>query len=401
MATLASTYNTRRFPTRELTWDAPAHAHEPEAAERAAAQETPRAISGPRFRLPSINIRPILFAPLNALHGTLQWSLLASIGVSLALFGLQFPHSPEWDRMWLFVQFREFADPILASLAACTKSQWPDPTSTSYLPLGLAVAGWLVRRASRAVFLPVLNVLHDPEPAEKKTRRSAIFVEDDAGNFAIDSEQSRELLLRRYREIDGALRATKRKRCAFLSIDIAGSTRMKESEEELTVSITFRAYMNMLEEIFLQHNAWKQAWTPDGVMVCFPQLDMAVDAARTVLHRLRIFNRTENLLKTRISVRCGVNEGRIPIFEDTKLEKIAHQVIDLTGHMQKHANSNTLWLSDDVYKQLKEKSGFLPTGNEVDGHHAFQWSPSLALPDQPAPALGPREKQGNSDPTWF
>jgi class 3 adenylate cyclase len=401
MATLASTYHTRRYPVRELTWDAPEHAHEREAAEPLA----PPAVSAPRrarsFRLPSINLRPFLFATASGLHRSIQWSLLTTIGICLALFGLQFSHSPQWDRLWVVMQLREFADPLLASLAALTRSTWPDPDSISYLPLGLAVGGWLVKRASRAVLFPVVNALRPPEPEGKKVRRSAVFVEDDAGNFAIDSEESRESLLRRYRAIDGALKTTKRKRCAFLSIDVAGSTRMKESEEELPVSITFRAYMNMLEEVFLQHNAWKEAWTPDGVMVCFPQLDMAVAAAQTVLHRLRTFNRTENLLKTRISVRCGVNEGRVPIFEDTKLEKVAHQVLDLTGHLQKHANPNTLWLSDEVWKQLKNRSGFMPTDKNVDGYKVFQWSPSLALPDQPAPTPGPREKQGNSDPTWF
>jgi class 3 adenylate cyclase len=248
---------------------------------------------------------------------------------------------------------------------------------------------------------PLVNALRPPAPEGKKVRRSAVFVEDDAGNFAIDSEESRESLLRRYRAIDSALKTTKRKRCAFLSIDVAGSTHMKEDEEDLPVSITFRAYMNMLEQIFLQHNAWIEAWTPDGVMVCFPQVEMAVAAAQTVLHRLRTFNRTENLLKTRISVRCGVNEGRVPIFEDTKLEKVAHQVLDLTGHLQKHANPNTLWLSDEVWKQLKDKSGFMPTDRNVDGYKVFQWSPSLALPEQPSPAVAKKEKQGNSDPTWY
>ena len=401
MATLASTYHTRRYPVRELAWDAPEQPHEREAAETL----TTPVRSAPRparsFRLPSIDLRPLLFATASGLHRSIQWSLLTAIGVSLALFGLQFSHSPQWDRLWMVLQLREFADPLLASLAALTRSRWPDPDSINYLPLGLAVGAWLIKRASRAVLLPVVNALRLPEPEGKKSRRSAIFVEDEAGNFAVDSEESRESLLRRYRAIDGALKSTKRVRCAFLSIDVAGSTHMKEDEEDLPVSITFRAYMNMLEEVFQQHNAWKEAWTPDGVMVCFQRLDQAVAAAQTVLHRLRVFNRTENLLKTRVSVRCGVNEGRVPIFEDTKLEKVAHQVLDLTGHMQKNANPNTLWLSDEVWKQLKERSGFLPTDRNVDGYKVFQWSPSLALPHQPAPATGPREKRGNSDPTWY
>jgi len=403
MATLASTYHTRRYPVRELTWDAPEHAHEPEVAEPLAPPAVSASSPARSFRLPAVNLRPLLFATVNGLHRSIQWSLLTAMGVSLAMFGLQFPHSPQWDRLWLVLQLREFVDPVLAGLAAWTRSTWPNPDSLSYLPLGLVIGGWLVKRASRAVLLPLVTALRASEAEGKKFRRSAVFVEDDAGNFAVDSEESRESLLRRYRAIDGALKTTKRIRCAFLSIDVAGSTRMKESEEDLPVTITFRAYMNMLEEIFLQHDAWKEAWTPDGVMVCFQQLDQAVAAAQSVLHRLRKFNRTENLLKTRISVRCGVNEGRVPIFEDTKLEKLAHQVLDLTGHLQKHANPNTLWLSDEAWKQLKDRSGFMPTDQNVDGYKIFQWSPSLALPEEPSsgPAVGKKEKQGNSDPTWY
>ncbi|MBZ5514048.1 MAG: hypothetical protein LAN62_04240 [Acidobacteriia bacterium] len=398
MATLATTYNARRFPAGQLIWDSPAEVHELEAPERPVAPVKPRAAHRSEFRFPTIKLRPILFAPVNALHRTLQCSLLAAIGLSLGLFGLQFPHSAEWDRAWLIVQLREFADPLLASLAAWARVQWPSPASVSYLPLGLALAVWFARRCSRAIFLPILAVLREPEPAEEEPRRST-FVEE-LQPLAVDSEQSRECLLKRYREIDGALRAVKRQRCAFLSIDVAGSTEMKQREEELKVGITFRAYMNMLEEIFLEHNAWKQAWTPDGVMVCFHQLDSAVAAAQTVLVRLRTFNRTENLLKTRISVRCGVNAGRVPIFDDSKLEKIAHRVIDITGHMQKCAQTDTLWLSTEVYKQLKDKSGFTSAGKQVDGYKVYQWSPRLTLSEQTSSALGRQEKLGNSDPTW-
>jgi class 3 adenylate cyclase len=403
MATLASTYETRHHPARGLAWGALEQAHEPEVAEPLAAQAQAASARVParRFRFPSLNLRPLLFATVNGLHRSIQWSLLGTIGVCLALFGLQFSPSPQWDRLWLVVQLRAFADPLLASLATLVRTRWPEPDSISYFPLGLAVGGWLVKRASCAALLPIVTALRPTEPEGKKLRRSGVFVEDEAGNLAVDSEESRESLLRRYRAIDSALKTTKRKRCAFLSIDVAGSTRMKENEEELPVSITFRAYMNMLEEVFHEHNAWKEAWTPDGVMVCFPQLEMAVRAAQTVLQRLRTFNRSENLLKTRISVRCGVNEGRVPIFEDSKLEKLAHQVIDLTGHMQKYANPNTLWLSDEVWRQLKDRSGFMPTDRKVDGYKVFQWSPSLALPDRPVPTPGPREKQGNSDPTWY
>jgi class 3 adenylate cyclase len=342
-----------------------------------------------------------LFSLVNVSHFLLAWGLRGGIALFLVLFGLQLPHPERWDGTWLTLQLRTWGDPIVAGVAAWTGFQWPSSPSMSFLPLGLALAVWFVKVAADAGSLRIQTFLRPPVSSTLKAQDPATLPAEGGVPEAVDSEHAREDLLRRYREIEGALRAAKRKRCAFLSIDVAGSTVMKESEQAMAVDVTFQAYMNMLEDVFARYGAWKQTWTPDGVMVCFLQVDVAVAAAQSVLRRLRKFNRSENLLKTRISVRCGLNEGEVPIFEDSKLEKIAHQVLDVTGHMQKHANPDTLWLSAEVFKRLDDKSGFRPASKEVDGHQVYEWSARLAAP-QPAPAfpaLQPRP--GNSDPTWY
>lgn len=47
--------------------------------------------------------------------------------------------------------------------------------------------------------------------------------------------------------------------------------------------------------------------------------------APSVLRYLRTFNRTGKLLKTRISVGCGLNEGEARIFEDSKAALECHR----------------------------------------------------------------------------
>jgi hypothetical protein len=41
-------------------------------------------------------------------------------------------------------------------------------------------------------------------------------------------------------------------------------------------------------------------------------------------------------------VRCGLDVGELSIFEDTKLEKLNHALLDSTNQMQKSAGLDTL-----------------------------------------------------------
>ncbi len=401
MATLAPTINTRPYPSRAATWNVATPVREAKAAEKASREESRVKAPARPVRLPSIDYRPVLFRYLNFLHYSLCWGFRGAIGLFLVLFGMQLPHPPAWDEAWLTLQLQGLGDPFVASVAAWTGLQWPNPDSTSFLPLGLALATWSLKLALTAGFMPVLAALRPRVDPTTQPVEPEIFLDEQAMATAVDSEHARESLLKRYREIEGALKAAKRKRCAFLSIDVAGSTLMKENEQEMAVSVTFQAYMDMLEDIFERYGAWKQVWTPDGVMVCFLQLDVAAAAAQSVLRRLRKFNRTENMLKTRISVRCGLNEGEVPIYEDSKLEKVAHPVLDLTGHMQKYANADTVWVSKEVFKRLDDKSGFKPIGKKVDGHEVYEWSARLAAP-QPFPAVSALQpRPGDAESTWY
>jgi class 3 adenylate cyclase len=279
------------------------------------------------------------------------------------------------------------------------KSQWPTFSLGGFLPLAIAAAASTLRLGVGAALIPVMGGLRKrvAELEGNQARRAAVQGE---GAARVDSEQDRGALLKRYREIESALRDTERKRCTFLSIDVVGSTKMKEHEAELPVTITFQAYMKMLEGIFEKHSAWKQSWTPDGVMVCFLDTESAVAAGQEVLRQLRVFNRTENLLRSRISVRCGLNEGAVPIFEDSKLEKIVHRVIDIAGHMQKYARPDTLWMSGEVRERLMSTAGLMPTGKQVDGLHAYEWSPSLAMPESAPAYTAVAASAASTEATW-
>ena len=378
----STTWATARFhPVRVLLERVDAHVWKPKEAEAIPAKVRPHRSTAPSFHLPRINVRPLFYYPLAVIHRAVNWSFLAAIGIFLILFALQFSHPAAWERTWIISHLHEWGDPIIATIAAWASLSWPT-TSVSYLPIGLAVAGWIAKSTIHGILFPLLCALRSNTPSPERVMRSVARTSGPGGDATAHSERARGMLIRRFREAERGLKSSKRKRCAFLSIDVAGSTQMKEGERELAITVTFQAYMEMLEEIFDQHSAWKQAWTPDGVMVCFLDLDLAIAAAQSVLRRLRKFNRSDNLLRTPIKVRCGLNEGEVALFEDTNLEKFTHRTIDIAGHMQKHASPNTLFMSAEVLERLPDRSGFRNLGMEVDGHDVYEWSPRLSSADE-------------------
>ena len=402
MATFAPFYDTIRFYASALYWETEEEVSQREAGEQAEVSASLPQTRAEQVRLPSVSLRPILYFPLKALHRILNLACLAATGLFLLLFILEYPHPSKWDGLWLTAQLHALGDPIVVRVIVWAGDLWSGAISVAgYFPLALAVVGWLSRKGANAFFTPVLKALRKrPRPARQQQELAFPTAEEEEEIACVKSERARKRLLKRYQEIADALKGAGRKRCAFLSVDVAGSTQMKESEQEMAVTVTFQAYMQMLEGIFSRYGAWKQSWTPDGVMVCFLDADMAVAAGQAVLRQLRKFNLTQNLLRSRIAVRCGVNAGEVPIFEDSKLEKIAHRVIDVTGHMQKHASPNTLWVSAQVANHLADKAGFRPVEKEVDGHRVHEWSPRVSLIEQPKPVAVPHAKAGNADPTW-
>lgn len=303
------------------------------------------------------------------------WALTIIIGGFIVLFGLQFAHAPKLDTWIVVVQLHRSGDPVLTEIGSWAGVIWPPPPlNWGFLPLVVALLTWLLKVMVEAGFQRLLDTLGASLEGKTGEKKEDTLISQLHGRPA-DSKRSREDLLKRYRELESALKSSSRKRCAFLSIDVVGSTKMKQGETDTAIAATFQAYEELLNRVFAEHGAWKVAWTPDGVMVCFLQLDLAVAAGQAVLKGLKEFNATENKLRTSFRVRCGLNEGEVAIYEDSKLEKVADHVIDVAGHMQKEAAQNTLWLGKDIYDTLGDKSGFTATNSVVDDLNVYEWNP--------------------------
>ncbi len=310
------------------------------------------------------------FAAIRFLVGAI--GLLAALAY-IGLFVLSLVHAPHIASNRYVERIAHLLAPSIVALSRQFGWRWPG-THPNWAPLILSAAVAIARSlidgalfrldgAIRRLWKPAA-----PKNAAGEARAQSRYT------LSAQSETDRTLLLKRYREIEEALKSTARKTCTFVSIDVVGSTEMKRGERETAIAATFQAYEEMVRTIFAQYRVWKDTWTPDGVMACFLDCDLAVSAAQQVLLALPKFNESENQLRTPIRVRCGLNQGEVVVFEDSALEKVADHVIDVAGHMQKHAQPDGLQISDAVYAKLAKPDGFVATDRNVDGYATYEWS---------------------------
>jgi class 3 adenylate cyclase len=151
------------------------------------------------------------------------------------------------------------------------------------------------------------------------------------------NKTDREELLKLFAETKKKLDSMGRD-LAFLSIDVCGSTEMKLGEEKAVIEHDFREYKHFVESKLKAHGSLKSAWTPDGVMSCFATVDAAVQqAAREIIDGLAAFNKNVKTMKKDFIVRCGINAGYVYFDDSLPMEEMSDRVIDVAGHMQKHA----------------------------------------------------------------
>lgn len=160
---------------------------------------------------------------------------------------------------------------------------------------------------------------------------------------------------------------------AFLSIDVVGSTEMKIGEDKSLVEYDFREFKKFVESKMNAQGALKSAWTPDGVMICFPSIDAAVRTAQEVISGLNAFNKNVKTMKKDFHVRCGINAGHVYFDATTPMEEMSDRVIDVAGHMQKHALPGTIAIAKPAIEPMQNREGFKPTGKVVDGYDVYHW----------------------------
>ena len=241
---------------------------------------------------------------------------------------------------------------------------------SDFLPLVLGVAVYVVQLVVCSGLERMEGLLTKAIEPKRSAVQEAIKLPQQ--RLITPASASRMSLLREYAVAKRMLSEAQRE-MAFLAADVVGSTKMKLGEEKITIEHAFAEYKKFLERIFRECRVYKVAWTPDGVMACFPSVDDAAVAGRKIITDLEWFNRDVHQLRTKFHVRCGLNAGVVLIPEEKPLEEISDHTIDVAGHLQKEAESDALWISEDVHAHLTDKTGFVQLDVQVDGHHVFAW----------------------------
>jgi class 3 adenylate cyclase len=186
------------------------------------------------------------------------------------------------------------------------------------------------------------------------------------------NKKDREELLKLFAETKKKLDSMGRD-LAFLSIDVVDSTGMKLDEEKAAAEHDFMEYKRFVDSKLTANGALKSAWTPDGVMTCFPNVDAAVRAAREVIHGLDAFNRNVKTMRQNFRVRCGINHGYVYFDESVPMEAMSDRAIDIAGHMQKNAPPDSICVAKPSVEPMHEREGFAPAGRVVDGYEVYVW----------------------------
>ncbi len=190
-----------------------------------------------------------------------------------------------------------------------------------------------------------------------------------------EDQHGRKSLLKQWIDIKEKLEKSQRL-LAFLSVDIIGSTLMKEGEDPHFIEYTFTEYKQFIDEILKLNNVWKVTWTPDGLMSAFLTMEEAVKAGKEIIIGLDAFNKYVNRLKTPIRVRCGINYGRVVFDIDARMEDVTHRVIDIAGHLQKSAEPDSIWIAKEIFEYLNKKEkgeGYQQVQVKVDDTEVVEW----------------------------
>jgi class 3 adenylate cyclase len=333
------------------------------------------------FALPR---RPMPIIIMSALVSLLRWLILAAIVLLLVPYGLGYFENPRAYTVTDYAlrqhdKLMHLAGPhvqqhLPTRIAGRDRTDWL--LAAGLVVLAVVAGAMRDRISSRATARQMRRQLQRWKDSMqlREDTQAAIALDKGFKNFENARSVDRGELLRAFAEAKKKLDALGRE-VAFLSIDVVGSTAMKESEESAAIQYDFAEYRKMVEKILGNHGILKSTWTPDGVMGCFPSIDQAIQAGKDVIMGLDAFNREVKLMREDFAVRCGVNAGYVHFDEATPLESMSDRVIDIAGHMQKYAEPNTVAVARKVIEPLRNPGGFEPTDKIVDGYEVSRWMP--------------------------
>ncbi len=207
-----------------------------------------------------------------------------------------------------------------------------------------------------------------------------------------DPAEERQDLLTQLHNLQARLREGEQS-LTFLSLDIVGSTKMKEVADPLSVEFTFTEYHRFVEMAAKRYGGRIHSTAGDGVTCAFPHPQQAYGAARFIQAGLVELNTHRNKIGAPIRLRAGIHAGTVvaPAGQDFSKINFAH-VIDVSAHLQKAAPVGGIAISEAAALSLPGGPASVGSGTvEVESVRAYVWEPKPAEAAAPSgpPAFAP------------
>ena len=205
-----------------------------------------------------------------------------------------------------------------------------------------------------------------------------------------DPAQERQMMLQQLVALQEKLRSGEQS-MTFVSVDIVGSTMMKERSDPLSIEFTFNEYHQFVERIVRRYGGRVHSTAGDGVTCAFDHPQSAFGAARTIQAGVMELNAYRNKIGVPIVLRVGVHTGTVvaPDVDDITKLNFAH-VIDIAAHMQKYCPPGGVAVSDASSIYLHGGPDSVgPECVEVDGIKGRIWQPKVAVAPPGAPMPPP------------
>lgn len=197
--------------------------------------------------------------------------------------------------------------------------------------------------------------------------------------FRHDPQKRREYLLRQLVELQEELKQNEQL-VTFLSIDVVGSTGMKQDNDSLAVEFSFGEYHNFIKESVSAFGGEIHSTAGDGVIIAFRHPQHAFQAARRILSGMIEFNLFRNKLNRPFEIRCGLHTGNVITSSQVLTDVNYSHVLDVASHMQQAASPGTIVISEDTAVYLpKSIVTFSEESIQVAGIRAVIWRPQVSI----------------------
>lgn len=204
-----------------------------------------------------------------------------------------------------------------------------------------------------------------------------------------DPVRERQELLKQLIDIQDRLRSGEQT-ISFLSVDIVGSTKMKQVADPLSVEFTFTEYHKFVEMIARRYGGRVHSTAGDGITLAFDSPSQAFGAARTIQTGIIELNTFRNKIGVPIVLRAGIHSGKVVAPDATDVTTINFaDVIDISAHLQKACPPGGIVVSDIAAAGLPGGPNAVGTDKvHTENSSGYLWQPKSAT-RAAAPAGGP------------